>query len=92
MYPLSAPPPKEDVAKEKSVIPQPDHLDHNPTHPPPVVVDDSKALVIVLHMLTLLAMTFRSCSNVMLERVATEKRLSLVKAWEESEKSKAENK
>lgn len=28
----------------------------------------------------------------MLARVATEKRLSLIKAWEESEKSKAENK
>ena len=27
-----------------------------------------------------------------LERVATEKRLSLIRAWEESEKSKAENK
>jgi len=27
-----------------------------------------------------------------LARVATEKRLSLIKAWEESEKSKAENK
>lgn len=43
-------------------------------------------------MLTLVAMTFRSCSDAVLERVATEKRLSLVKAWEESEKSKAENK
>ncbi|XP_073031824.1 remorin-like isoform X1 [Primulina eburnea] len=30
--------------------------------------------------------------DAVLERVATEKRLSLVKAWEESEKSKAENK
>ncbi|CAL0315998.1 unnamed protein product [Lupinus luteus] len=30
--------------------------------------------------------------DAVLERVATEKRLSLIKAWEESEKSKAENK
>jgi hypothetical protein len=27
-----------------------------------------------------------------LERVATEKRISLIKAWEENEKAKAENK
>jgi len=31
-------------------------------------------------------------SDAVLTRVATEKRLSLIKAWEESEKSKAENK
>jgi len=31
-------------------------------------------------------------SDAVLARVATEKRLSLIKAWEESEKSKAENK
>ncbi|XP_072076954.1 uncharacterized protein [Arachis hypogaea] len=30
--------------------------------------------------------------NAVLARVATEKRVSLVKAWEESERSKAENK
>ena len=33
-----------------------------------------------------------SSSDAVLARVATEKRLSLIKAWEESEKSKAENK
>ncbi|CAN4087778.1 unnamed protein product [Withania somnifera] len=43
---------------------------------PPV---DSKALVVVEN-------------NAVLARVATEKRLSLIKAWEESERSKAENK
>ena len=37
-------------------------------------------------------MTFHSSSDAVLTRVATEKRLSLIKAWEESEKSKAENK
>lgn len=31
-------------------------------------------------------------SDAVLARVATEKRMSLIKAWEESEKSKAENK
>ena len=34
----------------------------------------------------------RLSSDAVLARVATEKRLSLIKAWEESEKSKAENK
>jgi len=33
-----------------------------------------------------------SSSDAVLAKVATEKRLSLIKAWEESEKSKAENK
>jgi hypothetical protein len=31
-------------------------------------------------------------SDAVLERVETQKRISLIKAWEESEKSKAENK
>jgi hypothetical protein len=32
------------------------------------------------------------CVDAVLARVVTEKRISLIKAWEESEKSKAENK
>ncbi|KAL8126186.1 hypothetical protein AgCh_013464 [Apium graveolens] len=48
------------------------------TPPPEDKPDESKALAIV--------------QNKVLERVATEKRLSLIRAWEESEKSKAENK
>ncbi|CAK8573529.1 unnamed protein product [Lathyrus sativus] len=94
--PLSLPPPKEDVAQEKSVIPQPDHLDHNPPPPPPhPVVDDSKALVVVQKTDEAAEEKPQEGSinrDAVLERVATEKRLSLVKAWEESEKSKAENK
>lgn len=31
-------------------------------------------------------------ADTVLARVATEKRMSLIKAWEESEKTKAENK
>lgn len=38
-------------------------------------------------MLTLQVMTFHSCSDAVLERVVIEKRLSLVKALEESDKS-----
>jgi len=37
-------------------------------------------------------MLSQSSSDAVLARVATEKRLSLIKAWEESEKSKADNK
>ena len=37
-------------------------------------------------------MLSQSSSDAVLARVATEKRLSLIKAWEESEKSKSENK
>lgn len=33
-----------------------------------------------------------TCSDAVLARLATEKRLSLIKAWEENEKTKAENK
>jgi hypothetical protein len=80
--------PKEDVAKEKSVIPQPSPPDSKP-------VDDSKAIVIVekTHDAAEEKPLEGSINrDAVLERVATEKRLSLVKAWEESEKSKAENK
>ncbi|CAI8604494.1 unnamed protein product [Vicia faba] len=93
--PLSVPPPKEHVPEDKSVIPQPDHLDHNPPPPPPLVVDDSKALVVAKKTDEAAEEKPQEGSinrDAVLERVATEKRLSLVKAWEESEKSKAENK
>lgn len=45
-----------------------------------------------LHILTLHTMLSHSSSDAVLTRVATEKRLSLIKAWEESEKSIADNK
>ncbi|XP_015967431.1 remorin [Arachis duranensis] len=70
----------KDVAEEKSVIPD--------TKP-----DESKALVLVEKPLVEEKPSERSVDrDAVLARVATEKRLSLVKAWEESEKSKAENK
>jgi len=85
--PCTEEPPK-DVAEEKAVIPPP---------PPPAEEkpDESKALVVV-------EKEPEACEekkpegsvdrDAVLARVATEKRLSLIKAWEESEKSKSENK
>ncbi|KAG4984193.1 hypothetical protein AAZX31_10G223500 [Glycine max] len=77
--------PKEDVAEEKSVIPQPS----------PSPADESKALVIVEKTSEVAEEKPIEGSvnrDAVLARVATEKRLSLIKAWEESEKSKADNK
>ncbi|XP_052723672.1 remorin isoform X2 [Vigna angularis] len=70
----------KDVAVEKSVIPVP---------------DESKALVLVEKTQEVAEEKPSEGSvnrDAVLARVATEKRLSLIKAWEESEKSKAENK
>ncbi|RDY12801.1 hypothetical protein CR513_02358, partial [Mucuna pruriens] len=78
-------PPKEDVAEEKSVIPQPDNKP----------ADDSKTLAIVEKTSEVAEEKPIEGSvnrDTVLARVATEKRLSLIKAWEESEKSIAENK
>ncbi|CAL0300720.1 unnamed protein product [Lupinus luteus] len=57
-------------------------------------IDDSKALVIVEKPEPAGEKPLEGSVNrdAVLERVSTEKRLSLIKAWEESEKSKAENK
>lgn len=77
----------KDVTEEKSVIP--------PTAPEDKP-DDSKALAVVEKVPE--PPTEKSSSegsvnrDAVLARVATEKRLSLIRAWEESEKSKAENK
>uniref|UniRef100_A0A5B6Z4D6 Putative remorin-like n=1 Tax=Davidia involucrata TaxID=16924 RepID=A0A5B6Z4D6_DAVIN len=89
----SEPPPEaveapKDVAEEKSVIPPP---------PPPTEekLDDSKALVVVEKVPDSGEEKSAEGSvnrDAVLARVATEKRLSLIKAWEESEKSRAENK
>ncbi|TKY51289.1 Remorin protein [Spatholobus suberectus] len=81
-------PPKEDVAEEKSVIPQPSPPDNKPA-------DESKALAIVEKTSEVAEEKPIEGSvnrDAVLARVATEKRLSLIKAWEESEKSRAENK
>ncbi|KAK4740699.1 hypothetical protein SAY87_024287 [Trapa incisa] len=87
--PIAEPEPEalKDVAEEKPVVP-----------PPPVEGkpgDEAKALVIV-EKLTESAVEKGAEGSVhrdaVLARVETEKRISLIRAWEESEKSIAENK
>ncbi|EYU25089.1 hypothetical protein ABFS82_06G034300 [Erythranthe guttata] len=85
--PVAAEPPKE-VAEEKALVVPP---------PPPVEekADDCKALAIVEKEPEAVEEKKLEGSinrDAVLSRVATEKRMSLIKAWEESEKSKAENK
>ncbi|OIV91459.1 hypothetical protein TanjilG_02077 [Lupinus angustifolius] len=83
----SDPPPPPPPAP---IEPEPEPVVH---HDKPI--DDSKALVLVekpdepAGEKPLEGSVNR---DAVLERVSTEKRLSLIKAWEESEKSKAENK
>ncbi|KAL2998870.1 hypothetical protein AAZX31_09G127000 [Glycine max] len=69
----------KDVTEEKSVIPVPSS-DDKP--------DESKTQEVAEVKPTEGSIN----RDAVLARVATEKRLSLIKAWEESEKSKAENK
>ncbi|KAK6121674.1 hypothetical protein DH2020_044580 [Rehmannia glutinosa] len=88
--PVEAPPAAEpveapkDVAEEKTVIPPPAEEK----------ADDSKAIVVVEKPEAAEEKKPEGSidRDAVLARVATEKRLSLIKAWEESEKSKAENK
>ncbi|KAG9441143.1 hypothetical protein H6P81_016997 [Aristolochia fimbriata] len=68
----------KDVAEEKAVIPV-------------EKVDDSKALAVVAKPPEP-QKSSSSDRDAALARVETEKRLSLIKAWEDSEKTKAENK
>ncbi|KAL2550403.1 Remorin family protein [Forsythia ovata] len=78
----------KDVTEEKSVIPTPLPLvEEKPA-------DDYKALAIVEKPEPTEEKKPEGSidRDAVLARVATEKRLSLIKAWEESEKSKAENK
>jgi hypothetical protein len=82
----SEPPPVEapkDVTEEKAIVP----------HPSEEKPDNCKALVIVEPEATE-EKKAEGCTDrdAVLAKVAEEKRLSLIKAWEESEKSKAENK
>ncbi|KAK1308538.1 hypothetical protein QJS10_CPA09g01634 [Acorus calamus] len=79
--------PAADVAEVKSVV------------PPPVVEekpDDSKALAIVEKVADPVPEVKPSGGSIdrdiVLARVETEKRMSLIKAWEDNEKTKAENK
>ena len=79
--------PPKDVTEEKSVIPPP------PSEDKP---DESKALAVVDKAPEPAVGKSSSEGSInrdaVLARVATEKRLSLIRAWEESEKSKTENK
>uniref|UniRef100_A0A2P2KVL1 Remorin n=1 Tax=Rhizophora mucronata TaxID=61149 RepID=A0A2P2KVL1_RHIMU len=76
----------KDAAEEKSLSP--------PPPPPEEKADESKALAVVERIPDSGKKSTKGSVNrdAVLERVVTEKRLSLIRAWEESEKSKAENK
>ncbi|RVW27674.1 Remorin [Vitis vinifera] len=91
--PTDPPPPEpteapKDVTEEKAVIP--------PAPPPEEKPDETKALAIVEKVPEPIEEKGSEGGSVnrdtVLARVATEKRLSLIRAWEESEKCKAENK
>ncbi|GER50991.1 remorin [Striga asiatica] len=75
----------KDVAEEKTVTLPP---------PPEEKVEECKALVVVEKPAAAEEKKAEGSidRDAVLARVATEKRLSLIKAWEESEKCKAENK
>ncbi|KAJ6386463.1 hypothetical protein OIU78_016382 [Salix suchowensis] len=75
----------KDVAEEKTVI--------SPPAPAEDTVVESKAVDVVETSESGGEKTEDSANrDAILERVFTEKKISLIKAWEESEKSKAENK
>ncbi|KAJ9679368.1 hypothetical protein PVL29_021334 [Vitis rotundifolia] len=78
----------KDVTEEKVVIPPTPPLEEKP--------DEAKALAIVEKVPESIEEKSSEGGSVnrdtVLARVATEKRLSLIRAWEESEKCKAENK
>nr|XP_010908427.1 remorin isoform X2 [Elaeis guineensis] len=84
----TAPPPPEptkDVAEEKAVIPPPSEEK----------ADDSKALDVVEKVADTPTEKSRGGSTervAQLTRLETEKRMSLIRAWEENEKVKVENK
>jgi len=77
------PEPEKDIAEEKVVVPPPS--DEKPDDSKPLAVtekaEDKAAEKGVPHE-----------RDSFLARIETEKRMSLIKAWEESEKAKAENK
>ncbi|AQK45055.1 remorin isoform X1 [Zea mays] len=90
-----AAPAKENAAEEKAVIPatEPPAAQEKP----PAPADDSKALAIVENKSTpekpiAEKQGGSSIRDLALARVETEKRNSLIKAWEDNEKAKADNK
>ncbi|CAL4912170.1 unnamed protein product [Urochloa decumbens] len=79
----------KDIAEEKAVVPLPS---------PPAVTkldkpaDDSKAIVVVKDAAEKPAATGGSTErDAYLAKIVSEKRLTLITAWEESEKARAEN-
>ncbi|KAM1282019.1 hypothetical protein ACFX2I_022556 [Malus domestica] len=84
--------PKDPVShKDKSEIPQPSPLESK------VEPNESKALTTIVDKLSKPITKEKSKEgsinrNAVLAKVATEKRLSLIRAWEEREKSRAKNK
>ncbi|KAK3158577.1 hypothetical protein QOZ80_2AG0138970 [Eleusine coracana subsp. coracana] len=77
--------PAKDVAEEKALVPV-------PSPEPPS--GDSKALVVFEDVKKTPENTTRNSNerDIALAKVETDKRNSLIKAWEENEKAKAENK
>ncbi|XP_047077305.1 remorin-like [Lolium rigidum] len=79
---------EKDVAEEKAVLPPPPGAKDKT----PPAGDECKALIIVEKSLKKKTHRGSLERDVALAKVETEKRGSLIKAWEENEKAKAENK
>ncbi|KAL5224690.1 hypothetical protein ABZP36_011329 [Zizania latifolia] len=77
--PPPAPEPAKDIAEEKAVVPAPEE-------------EESKDLVVAGGAEKAAATGGSHERDALLTKVATEKRMSLIKAWEENEKAKADNK
>uniref|UniRef100_A0A0E0R132 Remorin C-terminal domain-containing protein n=1 Tax=Oryza rufipogon TaxID=4529 RepID=A0A0E0R132_ORYRU len=75
--PAPAPEPTKDIAEERAAVPAP---------------EESKAMTVVDDAEKAAATGGSHERDALLTTVATEKRISLIKAWEENEKAKADNK
>ncbi|KAK8952395.1 hypothetical protein KSP39_PZI004900 [Platanthera zijinensis] len=73
--------PAKDLTEEKSMIVS--SAEEKP--------DESKALAVVDERVADLPSTGKGSGDAVLARIETEKNMSLIKAWEESEKAKVEN-
>ncbi|KAI6672339.1 hypothetical protein NL676_000245 [Syzygium grande] len=88
--PQDPPPEPAPVEEEKSVVPPP-----LPPPPPEEKAEDTKTLAVVEKPIETPVEKSNEGSvnrDAELARVETQKKLSLIRAWEESEKTKAENK
>ncbi|GJN30055.1 hypothetical protein PR202_gb18331 [Eleusine coracana subsp. coracana] len=78
----------KDIAEEKAVVPLPSP----PAKQDKLAADDSKAIVPVKDVTEKPAAVGGSTErDAYLQKVVSEKRLTLINAWEESEKARAEN-